>query len=63
MVLIWIYYSSMILLLGAEITQVWMEKRGEPIEPDEGAVRVVLTQQLYQPDEPAPEKAESGTAR
>jgi membrane protein len=63
MVLIWIYYSSMILLLGAEITQVWMEKRGEPIEPDEGAVRVVLTQKLYQPDEPAPEKAESGTAR
>jgi membrane protein len=38
--LVWIYYSAMILLLGAEFTQVWAEERGRGIEPQEGAVRV-----------------------
>lgn len=40
-VLVWIYYSSMILLLGAEITQVWARRDGDGIEPKEGAVRIV----------------------
>lgn len=39
--LIWIYYASMILLLGAEFTQTWAERRGGGIRPEEGAVRVV----------------------
>jgi membrane protein len=39
--LIWIYYASMILLLGAEFTQKWAERRGGGIVPEEGAVRVV----------------------
>jgi membrane protein len=51
LVLIWIYYSSMILLLGAEITQVWMRWRGEPIRPREGAVRVILKTEHYRPAE------------
>jgi len=38
--LVWIYYSAMILLLGAEFTQVWAESRGSGGEPEEGAVRV-----------------------
>jgi membrane protein len=38
--LVWIYYSAMILLLGAEFTQVWANERGEGVEPEEGAVRV-----------------------
>jgi membrane protein len=47
LVLIWIYYSSMILLFGAELTQVWMKKRGEPIEPKEGAVRIIRQQEQF----------------
>jgi membrane protein len=39
-ILIWIYASAMILLLGAEFTQVWARQRGVRIEPSPGAVRV-----------------------
>lgn len=38
--LLWIYYSSQILLLGAEFTQVYADYTGLQIEPDEHAVRV-----------------------
>jgi membrane protein len=41
LMLVWIYYSSMIVLLGAEFTQVWAENHGRGIEPEKGAVRVV----------------------
>lgn len=37
--LIWVYYSSLILLMGAEFTQVWTRRRGRAILPTEGAVR------------------------
>jgi membrane protein len=39
--LVWIYYASMILLLGAEFTQVWTH-RHRAIEPEPGAVEVQL---------------------
>ena len=39
--LVWIYYSSMILLFGAELTQRWAESHGTAIVPEKGAVRVV----------------------
>jgi membrane protein len=39
--LVWIYYSSMILLFGAEFTQLWAERRGQGIAPERGAMRVV----------------------
>ncbi|MEY2491999.1 MAG: rane protein [Verrucomicrobiota bacterium] len=38
--LLWIYYSSQILLFGAEFTQVYARKFGAPVEPDEFAVCV-----------------------
>lgn len=38
--LIWIYYAAMILLLGAEFTEVWARKHGREIEPEEGAVKI-----------------------
>jgi membrane protein len=38
--LLWIYYSSIILLFGAEFTETWAEKRGEGVQPEPGAVRV-----------------------
>lgn len=39
--LVWIYYSSMMLLFGAEFTQLWAERHGRGIAPERGAVRVV----------------------
>jgi membrane protein len=38
--LLWVYYSSLILLFGAEFTETWAERRGRGIEPEPGAVRV-----------------------
>ena len=38
--LLWVYYSSQILLFGAEFTQVWAKHAGRRVEPSEHAVRV-----------------------
>ena len=38
-ILLWVYYASIIVLLGAEFTQVWARRRGVEIVPEEGAVR------------------------
>jgi membrane protein len=38
-ILVWLYYASMIVFLGAEFTQVWANERGSGIEPEKGAVR------------------------
>jgi len=37
---IWVYYSASILLLGAEFTQVFASRYGSRIEPAKSAVRV-----------------------
>jgi membrane protein len=37
-VLVWLYYSCLILLFGAELTQVWASNYGRGIEPSPGAV-------------------------
>lgn len=42
LILVWMYYSSMIFLFGAELTQVLARRRGEEIRPSRGAVRVVI---------------------
>jgi membrane protein len=39
--LVWIYYASMIVFFGAEFTQTWAEHRGQGVTPEKGAVRVV----------------------
>lgn len=36
--LVWIYYSAMILFLGAEFTQVYANRYGSKIKPDEDAI-------------------------
>lgn len=36
--LVWVYYSSLIVLLGAEFTQVWARQHGAGIRPDAHAV-------------------------
>ena len=51
--LVWIYYSSMILLFGAEFTQAWSERRGSGIVPEPGAVRVVQEKKQVREGEPA----------
>ncbi len=38
--LVWVYYSSLIVLFGAELTQVWTTRFGSGIEPRRGAVRM-----------------------
>src|SRR6184192_1130733 len=38
--LLWIYYSSQILLFGAEFTQVYADRAGGGVKPDEYAVRI-----------------------
>jgi membrane protein len=37
-VLVWMYYSSLIVLFGAELTQAWASEHGRAIEPAEGAI-------------------------
>jgi membrane protein len=37
--MLWVYFASMVLLLGAEFTQVWARRRGRQIAPEPGAVR------------------------
>ena len=39
-ILLWVYYSSLILLFGAAFTRVHFETRGEVIRPRNTAVRV-----------------------
>lgn len=38
--LVWVYYSAMIFLLGAEFTRSWSTHRGSGIRPESGAVSV-----------------------
>jgi membrane protein len=39
MILMWTYYSALIFLLGVELTQVWVRRRGREVSPKLGAVR------------------------
>lgn len=41
--MLWVYFAAAALLLGAEFTCVWVERRGRTIEPEAGAVRVTVT--------------------
>jgi membrane protein len=53
--LLWIYYSSLIVLLGAEFTETWaQDRRGETIEPEPGAVRVKREKQRVESSAPRP---------
>ena len=39
-VLRWVYYSSQVVLFGAEFTRVYAKHRGSPLEPKKNAMRV-----------------------
>jgi membrane protein len=51
---VWVYYSSMILLFGAEFTQTWAKRHGKGIAPDKGAVRVLEEKRHLREGQPAP---------
>jgi membrane protein len=40
LILMWTYYSALILLLGVELTQVWVRRNGREVAPKQGAVRL-----------------------
>ena len=42
LVLLWVYYSAQVLLLGAEFTQVWSRHRGREVVAEPGAQRVTV---------------------
>jgi membrane protein len=39
-ILLWVYYSSIIFFLGAEFTRILASRRGRGIQPKQGAVRL-----------------------
>jgi membrane protein len=43
LLLLWVYFNSIIVLYGAQFTQVWARRFGRRIVPDPGAVRVTYT--------------------
>lgn len=50
-ILVWVYYSSLIVLFGAEFTQIWARSRGRAIEPVNGAVRKVEEKRIIRDDQ------------
>jgi membrane protein len=48
-ILVWIYWSSLILFFGAEFTQEYAEQYGEGVRPKKHAVRFALTE-VHEPD-------------
>lgn len=51
--LLWIYYTAMILLFGAEFTQITARRNGRAIVPEPGAVRMVYETERPQRGEPS----------
>jgi membrane protein len=40
LLVLWVYYSSMVMLVGAEFTEIWSERHSGPVQPKAGAVLV-----------------------
>jgi membrane protein len=57
-ILVWIYYTSTILYIGAEFTQVYAEASGSRIEPAEYAVHVLQTEIEHEVDKLPPQNPE-----
>jgi membrane protein len=59
LIMVWIYYSAMIVYLGAEFTQAWATEKGREIVPEPGAVRVETRTEL-KPKPHAPNRSRKG---
>lgn len=46
LIVLWIYYSSLIVLFGAELTAVWSEAYSGGVKPKSGAVKVVSEEKI-----------------
>jgi membrane protein len=62
-VLLWIYYSSQILFLGAEFTQVYATHYGSQIRPSQHAVPVVEKKETVSPRDWPPAKGKGAPER
>ena len=49
-IVLWLYYASLIVLFGAEFTKVWAAAHGREITPEPGAVQVVTEQRRAHPE-------------
>jgi membrane protein len=56
-IVLWLYYASLIVLFGAEFTKIWAAAHHREIKPEAGAVRVV-TEQRRTVSEPQPSRAQ-----
>jgi membrane protein len=52
LILVWVYYTSIIFLLGAEFTQVYSRVRDKGIQPEEHAVKVKV-KEIEEDDQPS----------
>ena len=61
LILVWVYYSALIVFLGAEFTQAWASRRGSGITPDSDAVRVVTDKRYVREGEDQPRGPEASS--
>ena len=62
-VLVWIYYSAQIMLLGAEFTQVYTNRYGSMVKPAENAEFITEEARAQQGMTPDKDKGDSGEAK
>ncbi len=65
-ILIWVYYASLIVLFGAEFTQAWAHRYGTGLHPIRGAVRAVRRKEYVRSRQELPpesKKRREGTIR
>jgi len=48
-IILWLYYASLILLFGAEFTKIWALDHGRKPEPEPGALRVSTEEHYHRP--------------
>jgi membrane protein len=60
LILVWVYYASIIFLLGAEFTQVYSRAMGQGIRPSDHAVRVKIREEEHDSSEEEEERQKRG---
>ena len=62
-VLLWVYYSSLIFFLGAELTQVYAHEYGAGVVPAKNAQPIARAREEEKRESPPPEERSAGQAR